>query len=174
MTPYARAIRFGYAIIEREVMNKATAAVIILALSLTAACKKKEPPAPAAPPPAPAPVAQPAAPAEPAKPLLALDGTPSENLVAVFSATVTELQGVTTAAEASEVIEESLKSYDVADLRAKSRAAKAAGQGASPATKAELSSLKDQYQKLATKFSAEDPAAFGKSAEAWAKAWGLN
>jgi hypothetical protein len=67
-----------------------------------------------------------------------------------------------------------LEQYDVADLRAKSKAAKAAGQGASDETKAKFKALKAEYAEVSTKLGASDPQAFGEAAKAWAAAWGLN
>jgi len=155
-------------------MMRAVATAILLALFVTAGCKKKEPEAAPAPTPVEAAPSKPAEPVAPTEPKLELSGTPSENLVAVFGATVTKLGDAKTAKEAAAVLSESLEMYDVAELREKSRAAKQAGQGASDETKQQLQSLKEQYKQLADKFSAEDPATFGASAEAWAKAWGLN
>ncbi|MGB5545348.1 MAG: hypothetical protein WBM74_02160 [Polyangiales bacterium] len=159
-------------------MKKATLAVLVLAMALTSACKKKEAkpeaPAPAAEK-APAPkAAEPAAPAGPAIPEVALTGSASENLVAVFEAGVNALKGASDAKTGAAIMTGMLAKYDVADLREKSKADKAAGEGASEATKAKFKALKAEYAELSTKLGASDPKAFGAAAKAWAAAWGLN
>jgi Na+-transporting methylmalonyl-CoA/oxaloacetate decarboxylase gamma subunit len=159
-------------------MKKATLAMLVLAMALTSACKKKEAkpeaPAPAAEN-APAPkAAEPAAPAGPAIPEVALTGSASENLVAVFEAGVNALKGAGDAKTGAAIMTGMLAKYDVADLREKSKAAKAAGEGASEATKAKFKALKAEYAELSTKLGASDPKAFGEAAKAWAAAWGLN
>lgn len=163
-------------------MKKVTLGLLALAMVSTAACKKKEE-APEAPPPAaeaaPAaePSAEPAAPAEPAGPAIpevALTGSASENLVAVFEAGVNALKSASDAETGAAILMGMLAKYDVADLRAKSKAAKAAGQGASDELKDKFKKLKAEYNEVSTKLGAEDPAAFGEAAKAWAMAWGLN
>ncbi len=172
--PYAPAPIIG----KGESMKKATLAMLVLAMALTSACKKKEAkpeaPAPAAEK-APAPkAAEPAAPAGPAIPEVALTGSASENLVAVFEAGVNALKGASDAKTGAAIMTGMLAKYDVADLREKSKAAKAAGEGASEATKAKFKALKAEYAELSTKLGASDPKAFGAAAKAWAAAWGLN
>ena len=162
-----------------ESMKKATLALLVLAMMASAsACKKKEAkpeaPAPAAEK-APEPkAAEPAEPAGPAIPEVALTGSASENLVAVFEAGVSALKGAGDAATGAAILTGMLEKYDVADLREKSKAAKAAGEGASEATKAKFKALKAEYAELSTKLGASDPKAFGEAAKAWAAAWGLN
>lgn len=160
-------------------MKKATLALLVLAMAATSACKKKEAkteaPAPAAAEKAPEPkAAEPAAPAGPAIPDVPLTGSASENLVAVFEAGVNALKGASDAKTAAAVLTGMLAKYDVADLRAKSKAAKAAGQGASDETKAKFAALKAEYNEVSTKLGGSDPKAFGEAAKAWAAAWGLN
>jgi len=159
-------------------MKKTTLALLVLAMISTAACKKKdakpEAPAPAAEQ-APAPkAAEPAEPAGPTIPDVALTGSASENLVAVFEAGVNALKGAGDAKTGAAVLTGMLAKYDVADLRAKSKAAKAAGQGASAETKAKFKALKAEYGEVSTKLGGTDPEAFGEAAKAWAMAWGLN
>ena len=162
-------------------MKKATLALLVLAMAATSACKKKEA-APEAPAPAaaekaaaPAPTAaEPTEPAGPAIPDVALTGSASENLVAVFEAGVNALKGASEAQTGAAVLTGMLAKYDVADLRAKSKAAKAAGQGASEETKAKFKALKAEYNEVSTKLGGSDPEAFGEAAKAWAAAWGLN
>jgi hypothetical protein len=174
--PYAPAALIG----KGESMKKSTLALLVLAVASTSACKKKEAaPEPAAPAAekaaAPEPkAAEPAEPAGPAIPEVALTGSPSENLVAVFGAGVNALEGAGDAETGAAILTGMLEKYDVADLRAKSKAAKAAGQGASDATKAEFKSLKAEYAEVSSKLGASDPKAFGEAAKAWAAAWGLN
>ena len=161
-------------------MKKTTLALLVLAMASTSACKKKEAqpeaPAPAAEKaPAPEPkAAEPTAPAGPAIPEVALTGSASENLVAVFAAGVNALKGAGDAATGAAILTGMLEKYDVADLRAKSKAAKAAGQGASDETKAKFKALKAEYAQVSTKLGASDAQAFGEVAKAWAAAWGLN
>jgi hypothetical protein len=165
-------------------MKKATLALLIAAVASTAACKKKEaePEAPAPAPaaekaPAPAPEPTEAAPAEPARPAIPdvpLTGSASENLVAVFEAGVNALKQAEDAKEGAAVLTGMLDKYDVADLRAKSKAAKAAGEGASDEVKAKFKALKAEYNEVSTKLGASDPDAFGEAAKAYAAAWGLN
>ena len=166
-------------------MKKFTLALLVLAMASTMACKKKEAapqtPEPAAEP-APEPkaaepeAAEPAAaePAGPTIPDVALTGTAAENLVAVFEAGVNALKEADDAAEGAAIIEGMLEKYDVADLREKSKAAKAAGEGASDELKAKFKALKAEYGEVSTKLGATDPEAFGPAAKAWAAAWGLN
>lgn len=164
-------------------MKKVTLALLILAMASTMACKKKEA-APEAPAPAAEPTpkaaepeaAEPAAaePAGPTIPDVALTGTAAENLVAVFEAGVNALKEADDAAEGAAVINGMLEKYDVADLREKSKAAKAAGEGASDELKAKFKALKADYGEVSTKLGATDPKAFGAAAKAWAAAWGLN
>jgi hypothetical protein len=174
--PYAPAALIG----KGESMKISTLALLVLAVASTSACKQKEtvaePPAPAAEKaPAPEPKAtEPAAPAGPAIPEVALTGSASENLVAVFEAGVNALKGAGDAATGAAILTGMLEKYDVADLRAKSKAAKAAGQGASDETKAKFKALKAEYAEVSTKLGASDPKAFGEVAKAWAAAWGLN
>lgn len=155
-------------------MKKATLAVLMLAMALTSACKKKEAepetPAPAAEPQA----AEPAEPAGPTIPDVALTGSASENLVAVFEAGVNALKNAKDAKTGAAILNGMLAKYDVADLRAKSTAAKEAGQGASDEVKAKFKALKSEYSEISTKLGASDPEAFGEAARAWAMAWGLN
>ena len=161
-------------------MKKTTLALLVLAMASTSACKKKEAQPEASAPaaenaPAPEPkAAEPAAPAGPAIPEVALTGSASENLVAVFEAGVNALKGTGDAATGAAILTGMLEKYDVADLRAKSKASKAAGQGASDETKAKFKALKAEYAAVSTKLGASDPQAFGEAAKAWAAAWGLN
>lgn len=163
-------------------MKKVTLALLMLAMASTMACKKKEAapeaPAPAAEAPKAAePEAAKPAPAEPAGPTIpdvALTGTAAENLVAVFEAGVNALKDADDAAEGAAILNGMLKKYDVADLREKSKAAKAAGEGASDELKAKFKALKAEYGEVSTKLGATDPEAFGAAAKAWAAAWGLN
>ncbi len=158
-------------------MKNVTLALLVLAAVTATGCKKKE--APAAPTPAPTAQAAPAPteeakPTGPAIPDVPLTASASENLVAVFEAGVGALKQAPDAAAGAALLNGMLQKYDVADLRAKSRAAKEAGQGATPETKQKLADLKKEYNEVSTKLGAEDPAAFGEAAKAWAAAWGLN
>ncbi len=161
-------------------MKKVTLALLALMMASTSACKKKEatpeaPPAAAEPVPAAEPeVAQPAEPTGPAIPEVALTGSAAENLVAVFEAGVNALKGAEDAKTGATILTGMLEKYDVADLRAKSKAAKEAGQGASDELKDKFKKLKAEYNEVSTKLGAEDPATFGEAAKAWAMAWGLN
>jgi hypothetical protein len=174
--PYAPAALIG----KGESMKISTLALLVLAVASTSACKKKEtvaePPAPAAEKaPAPEPkAAEPAEPVGPAIPEVALTGSASENLVAVFEAGVNALKGAGDVTTGAAILTGMLEKYDVADLRAKSKAAKAAGEGASDATKENFKALKAEYAEVSTKLGASDPKAFGEVAKAWASAWGLN
>lgn len=162
-----------------ESMKKTTLVLLVLAIASTSACKKKdakpEAPAPAAEKaPAPTPEPEAAEPAGPAIPEVALTGSASENLVAVFEAGVNALKAAGDAKTGAAVLTGILAKYDVADLRAKSKAAKAAGDGASAETKAKFKALKAEYGEVSTKLGGTDPEAFGEAAKAWAMAWGLN
>jgi hypothetical protein len=171
---------------EGESMNKATLVFLALALAAAFGCKKKEAepeaPAPAAEPaptpattPEPAPkAAEPREAAGLAIPEVPLTGTAAENLVAVFEAGVNALKEADDAKSGAAVLMGMLEKYDVAELRAKSKAAKEAGQGASDEVKAKFEALKAEYNQVSTKLGASDPQAFGEAAKAWAKAWGLN
>ena len=157
-------------------MKRFTLALLVCASAWTLGCKKKE----EAPAPTPAPAAEPAPPPKPAQPTgpaipdVPLTGSPSENLVAVFGAGISALKAAPDAATGAAVLNGMLEKYDVARLRAESRAAKEAGQGASDETKEKLAELKKEYNEISNKLGAEDPAAFGQAAKAWAAAWGLN
>jgi hypothetical protein len=157
-------------------MKHVTLALLLLAVASSAGCKKKEAaqaPAPAAEP-APAPEPKQAEPTGPVIPDVPLTGSASENLVAVFEAGVEALKQAPDAAAGAAILNGMLGKYDVEDLRAKSRAAKEAGQGATPETKEKFAELKKEYGEVSTKLGAEDPAAFGEAAKSWAAAWGLN
>ncbi len=158
-------------------MKIVTLAMLVLALASTAGCKKKEA-APEMPPvaaePAPVPTPEVVEPAGPEIPDVPLTGTASQNLVAVFEAGVTALKAAPDAETGAAVLNGILDKYDVADLRAKSKAAKQAGQGAPPELLEEFAGLKQEYNEVSTKLGASDPAAFAGAAKAWAKAWGLN
>lgn len=166
-------------------MRRVSIGVLILAMAFTVACKKKEEAQPEAPPPAAAPApepeaapepaaAEPAEPEGPAIPDVALTGTAAENLVAVFEAGVNALKGAKDAEEGAAILNGMLEKYDVADLRAKSKAAKAAGEGASDELKAKFKALKGEYNEVSTRLGASNPEAFGEAAKAYAAAWGLN
>jgi hypothetical protein len=161
-------------------MKKAALLFLALALASASACKKKEaePEAPAPTPataPEPAPkAAEPTEATGPVIPEVPLTGTAAENLVAVFEAGVNALKEADDAKSGAAVLMGMLEKYDVAELRAKSKAAKEAGQGASDEVKAKLKALKAEYNEVSTKLGASDPQAFGEAAKAWAKAWGLN
>ncbi len=162
-------------------MRKVSVVVLILAIAFTAACKKKDEAKPEAaepsaePAPAPEPTAaEPAEPEGPAIPDVQLTGSAAENLVAVFEAGVNALKGAKDAQEGAAILMGVLDKYDVADLRAKSKAAKEAGQGASDELKAKFKSLKNEYNQVSARLGASDPQAFGEAAKAWAAAWGLN
>ncbi|MEZ4287651.1 MAG: hypothetical protein R3A47_05805 [Polyangiales bacterium] len=138
--------------------------------------EKAEPESTALPTPAPAP-AQPVAapePTGPAIPEVALDASPSENLINLFAASVTALSNATDAKEGAAILTGILAKYNVADLRDKSLAAKEAGNGASDELKAKFATLKETYKEVSTKLGAADPDTFGPVAAEWAKAWGLN
>jgi hypothetical protein len=160
-------------------MRKVSLAVLVLAMASSSACKKKEEAKPEAPAPAaeqaPEPkAAEPAEPAGPAIPDVPLTGSAAENLVAVFGAGVNALKGAKDAGEGAAILMGMLDKYDVADLRAKSKAEKEAGKGASDELKAKFKSLKNEYNQIASRLGASDPKAFGEAAKAWAAAWGLN
>lgn len=160
-------------------MKNATVALLVLAMGSVSACKKKdsEPETAPATVPAPAPeveVAKPEEPPGPAIPEVALTGSASENLVAVFEAGVNALREAEDAKTGAAILTGMLAKYDVADLRAKSNAAKEAGQGASDELKDKFKRLKAEYNELSMKLGATDPEAFGGAAKAWAMAWGLN
>lgn len=157
-------------------MKNVTLALLVLVVASVVGCKKKE--APAAPTPAtepaPTPAPKEAEPTGPVIPDVPMTGSASENLVAVFEAGVNALEQAPDATAGAAILTGMLDKYDVAELRAKSRAAKEAGQGATPATKQKLADLKKEYSEVSTKLGAENPAAFGEAAKAWAAAWGLN
>jgi hypothetical protein len=157
-------------------MRKVSLALLVLAMASTSACKKKEEAKPEAPAPAaePAPEPKAAEPAGPAIPDVPLTGSAAENLVAVFEAGVNALKGAKDAKEGAAILMGMLDKYDVADLRAKSKADKEAGKGASDELKAEFKSSKNEYNQIASRLGASDPEAFGEAAKAWAAAWGLN
>jgi hypothetical protein len=160
-------------------MKKLTVALLVLTIAWAIGCKKKEaepepPPAAAEPVPTPTPTAEVAKPSGPEIPDVPLTGSASENLVAVFEAGVNALKGAPDAATGAAVLNGMLEKYDVAELRAKSKAAKEAGQGAPPELLEKFAGLKQEYNDVSTKLGASDPAAFAAAAKAWAKAWGLN
>lgn len=155
-------------------MKHTIVTILILALGILPGCKKKDAEL-AAPVPEgqSAQAAEAAEPAGPAIPDVQLTGSAAENLVNVFEASVNALKAAPNAQTAASIITGILAKYDIAELRAKSKAAKASGQGASEETKAKFKSLKADYEALATKLGSSNPE-FGSAAKAWAKAWGLN
>lgn len=157
-------------------MKYLTFAMLAVAVMLSPACKKKD-----ADLAAPVPEGQSAkaadteaAPTGPAIPEVALTGTASENLVSVFEAGVDALKTAPDASTGAAILTGMLAKYDVAELRAESKAAKEAGEGASVKTKTKFKRLKREYSKVSTKLGGSDPEAFGPAAKAWAQAWGLN
>lgn len=158
-------------------MKKLMIALAAVALLAAPACKKKEKEEPK---PATTETTKTETATKPANPCanpcgmakLDLTGTPSENMVKVFAAGVKALDGKEPAAAAA-ALQGMLKMYDVADLRAKSKAAKDAGEGASDETKAKFAAAKEAYKKLAAELGTKDAAAFGPAAQAWAEAWGI-
>ncbi len=156
-------------------MKHTTVAILVFALGILPGCKKKEAEV-AAPVPEgqTAQAAEAAEPTGPAIPDVPLTGAASENLVNVFEAGVNALKNAPDAKTGAAILNGILAKYDVADLRAKSKAAKKAGQGATPETKAKFKSLKAEYKATSEKLGGTEPEAFGPAAKAWAKAWGLN
>lgn len=153
--------------------------LLVVAIAATTACKKDEAPEPTAPvdeaaAEEKAPEPEVAEPSGPALPDVALTGSASENLVAVFEASVNALKGAPDAKTGAAILMGMMDKYNVAELRAKSKAAKAAGQGATQETKDKLKALKSEYGELSTKLGGTDAEAFGEAAKAFAAAWGLN
>jgi hypothetical protein len=157
-------------------MKNTTVVLLVLTMGTVSACKKKdaEPETAPATEPAPAPEAKAAEPPGPAIPEVALTGSASANLVAVFEAGVNALRAAPDAKTGAAILTGMLAKYDVADLRAKSKAAKETGQGASDEVKDKFKRLKAEYNELSMKLGATDPEVFGEAAKAWAMAWGLN
>ena len=115
-------------------------------------------------------------PKEPVKPKASVELTDNaaQNLIAVFEHGVKLVtDNKADPAKAAAAVQALLKEYDVADLRAKSKAAKEAGEGASDEDKAKFTAAKEAYGKLATEIGAKDEA-FNAVHKEWSAAWGLN
>ena len=110
-----------------------------------------------------------------ASPAVELSGTPAQNMIAVMEMGVNALKNNSAnPAGAAAELNSIMGAYNVADLRAASRAAKEAGQGATDAEKAQFKALQDEYKSLATQVGGQDPAAFNAAHAEWSKAWGIN
>ena len=151
----------------------------MLPLLISVGCKKKEKQVEPAPvekttPQKTATAVAPAPKEEPASlvPDVELSDSPSKNLIAVFSAGTMAIQSASPK-DAATIINGLLEKFDVADLRAKSKAAKESGAGASKEEVAKYKELQEKYKARADELGKEDAAAFAPAAEAWAAAWGI-
>lgn len=136
-------------------------ATVVSGLVALGACKDKGKDSGESSAPAPAPVE--------------LTGTAAQNMITVFELGVTALKNnsadpVAAAKELTQIA----ATYDIADLRAKSRAAKEAGQGATDEEKARFKALMDEYKELAGTVGGANTAAFNPAHSAWSRLWGLN
>ena len=109
--------------------------------------------------------------AEPGKTVVALTGSPSQNMITVFEMGVNAVKGSDAAAAAKELTG-IMAQYNVADLRAKAKTAKDAGQGATKEEKDKFQSLTKEYQDMAAKMGAKN-ADFLAAHKEWSKVWGL-
>ncbi len=105
-----------------------------------------------------------------AEPMLALDGSPAENMTAVYKAGLAAISAGTPA-EAAAKLTAFIGKYDIADLKAKASAAKKEGKGATAEQIKVFKALEADFKKRAEELGKADAAAFGAAAEAWTKAW---
>ena len=104
--------------------------------------------------------------------MVALDGTPAQNLVKVYDFGLRVVKtNKDDPAKAAAALQEVLKNYNVAGLRAKASDAKKAGKGASKKEIASLKALKAEYDKLGTELGGKDKA-YNEAHKEWVKAWG--
>lgn len=185
-------------------MKLAAIASIVLALTLASACTcaKKEAKAPAEPPAAEA-TKEVEAPAEPAptdaeaeaepedaEPEESTDlkklgrteaaqaalelGTPTQNLNGILAAANMQLGIAKDAEQAAAMLDRVLYTYNVAELRAREKAAQEAGEEAPARVQAERKELESEYKKFEAKFAAENSPIFAQTAKAWNQIWGLD
>ena len=110
-----------------------------------------------------------------AAPAVELNGTPAQNMISVMEMGVNALKnnGDNPAGAAAE-LNSIMSAYSISDIRAASRAAKEAGQGATDEEKGRFKALQIEYKSLATTVGGKDPAAFNGAHGEWSKLWGLN
>ncbi|MCP4131788.1 MAG: hypothetical protein GY754_12485 [bacterium] len=101
----------------------------------------------------------------------ALTGTPAQNMITVFEMGVTAVKGGDTAAAATK-LSAVMTDYDVADVRARSKAAKGTDKGATQAEKDKFKALNKEYKDLAAKLDNKN-AGFLTAHKDWSKAWGI-
>ncbi|MCB1327575.1 MAG: hypothetical protein H7A21_04770 [Spirochaetales bacterium] len=108
-------------------------------------------------------------------PAVALTGTPAQNMITVMEMGVNALRNNSSnpGAAAAE-LNSLMASYDIADIRAQSRAARDAGQGATDAEKSRFQALLEEYKTLSTQVGAIDPAAFNAAHSEWSRLWSIN
>lgn len=108
-------------------------------------------------------------------PAVELTGSPAQNMIAVMDMGVNALKNNSeNPAGAAAELNSIMSAYNIADVRAASRAAKEAGQGATEQEKAQFAALQEEYKKLAATVGGKDPAAFNGAHGEWSKAWGIN
>ncbi len=109
----------------------------------------------------------------PSIPKIALNGSPSQNLITVFSLglnAVNKAKG--NGDKAAAAITQILKSYNVADIRTAAKAAKEAGNGATDTQKSQLMSMFASYKKGAEVLGSNSPA-FLEAHKQWSQAFGI-
>jgi len=87
---------------------------------------------------------------------------------------VNALKNNSDAAVAASALKKIMADYNIEQLRAASKAAKDAGQGATDEEKARFQSLQDEYKALATQVGSQNPGAFNEAHADWSRAWGIN
>lgn len=108
-------------------------------------------------------------------PAAELSGSPAQNMISVMEMGVNALKNNSgNPAGAAAELNSIMSAYNVADIRAASRAAKEAGQGATDAEKGQFKALQIEYKALAATVGGQDPAAFNGAHGEWSKVWGLN
>ncbi|MBW7857512.1 MAG: hypothetical protein H3C43_04280 [Leptonema sp. (in: Bacteria)] len=109
-----------------------------------------------------------------APPVVALTGTPAQQMIQVMEMGVNALKSNPDASVAASALKAILNNYNVESLRAASKAAKDAGQGATAEELNRFKALQEEYKSLAQSVGSQNPGAFNEVHTEWSKAWGIN
>lgn len=110
----------------------------------------------------------------PSAPVVALTGTPAQQMIQVMEMGVNALKSNPDASVAASALKVILNNYNVESLRAASKAAKDAGQGATADELNRFKALQEEYKSLAQSVGSKNPGAFNEVHAEWSKAWGIN
>ncbi len=101
-------------------------------------------------------------------------GTPTQNLNGILAAANMQLGIAKDAEQAAAMLDRVLYTYNVAELRAREKAAQEAGKEVRARVQAERKELEKEYKKFEAKFADENLPIFAQTAKAWNQIWGLD